>query len=52
MRGRGEAFRRRHRLHGPVALYGGRIDPGKGCEELLQYFNGYQRNRAATPRWC
>jgi len=43
MRGRGEAFRRRHRLHGPVALYGGRIDPGKGCEELLQYFNGYQR---------
>ena len=44
MRGRGEAFRRRHRLHGPVALYGGRIDPGKGCEELLQYFNGYQRD--------
>ena len=43
MRGRGETFRRRHRLHGPVALYGGRIDPGKGCEELLQYFNGYQR---------
>jgi glycosyltransferase involved in cell wall biosynthesis len=44
MRGRGEAFRRRHRLHGPVALYGGRIDPGKGCEELLQYFNAYQRD--------
>jgi glycosyltransferase involved in cell wall biosynthesis len=43
MRGRGEAFRRRHRLHGPIALYGGRIDPGKGCEELLQYFNGYLR---------
>jgi glycosyltransferase involved in cell wall biosynthesis len=43
MRGRGEAFRRKHRLHGPVALYGGRIDPGKGCEELLQYFNGYVR---------
>jgi glycosyltransferase involved in cell wall biosynthesis len=43
MRGRGEVFRRKHRLHGPVALYGGRIDPGKGCEELLQYFNGYVR---------
>jgi glycosyltransferase involved in cell wall biosynthesis len=38
---RGATFRRRHRLHGPFALYGGRIDPGKGCEELLQYFAGY-----------
>jgi glycosyltransferase involved in cell wall biosynthesis len=34
-------FRRRHRLHGPVALYGGRIDPGKGCEELVEYFSSY-----------
>ena len=34
-------FRRRHRLYGPFALYGGRIDPGKGCEELLDYFNSY-----------
>ena len=38
---RGSVFRRRHRLHGPFALYGGRIDPGKGCEELLEYFNSY-----------
>jgi len=38
---RGSVFRRRHRLHGPFALYGGRIDPGKGCEELLEYFSGY-----------
>jgi glycosyltransferase involved in cell wall biosynthesis len=38
---RGVVFRRRHRLYGPIALYGGRIDPGKGCEELLQYFSGY-----------
>ena len=38
---RGAVFRRRHRLHGPFALYGGRIDPGKGCEELLQYFSTY-----------
>ncbi len=38
---RGSLFRRRHRLHGPVALYGGRIDPGKGCEELLEYFGAY-----------
>jgi glycosyltransferase involved in cell wall biosynthesis len=38
---RGTVFRRRHRLHGPFALYGGRIDPGKGCEELIEYFNAY-----------
>jgi glycosyltransferase involved in cell wall biosynthesis len=39
--GRGSTFRRRHRLHGPIALYGGRIDPGKGCEELIEYFSTY-----------
>jgi glycosyltransferase involved in cell wall biosynthesis len=38
---RGTIFRRRHRLHGPIALYGGRIDPGKGCEELIEYFSTY-----------
>jgi glycosyltransferase involved in cell wall biosynthesis len=38
---KGETFRRRHRLHGPFALYGGRIDPGKGCEELIEYFSTY-----------
>jgi glycosyltransferase involved in cell wall biosynthesis len=38
---RGAAFRRRHRLYGPIALYGGRIDPGKGCEELIEYFSAY-----------
>ena len=38
---RGASFRRRHRIHGPFALYGGRIDPGKGCEELIEYFSSY-----------
>lgn len=38
---RGASFKRRHRLHGPFALYGGRIDPGKGCEELIEYFSAY-----------
>jgi len=38
---RGTTFRRRHRLHGPIALYGGRIDAGKGCEELVEYFGSY-----------
>src|SRR5262249_26895429 len=39
--GRGVLFKRRHRLHGPIALYGGRIDAGKGCEELIEYFSAY-----------
>ena len=38
---RGSVFRRRHRLYGRIALYGGRIDPGKGCEELIEYFSSY-----------
>jgi len=40
---RGAVFRRRHRLYGPIVLYGGRIDPGKGCEELIQYFGEYAK---------
>ncbi len=42
MRARGVAFRRRHRLYGDFLLYGGRIDAGKGCEELLEYFTSYK----------
>ncbi|MEW6322687.1 MAG: glycosyltransferase family 4 protein [Acidobacteriota bacterium] len=42
IRARGAEFRRRHRLHGDFLLYGGRIDPGKGCEELLEYFTSYK----------
>ncbi len=41
---RGAVFRRRHRLYGPMVLYGGRIDPGKGCEELIQYFTEYVKD--------
>jgi glycosyltransferase involved in cell wall biosynthesis len=39
--GRGVLFKRRHRLHGALGLYGGRIDAGKGCEELIEYFSSY-----------
>src|SRR5262249_56299658 len=47
---RGSVFRRRHRLYGPIVLYGGRIDPGKGCEELLHYFGGFlKEGGGATP---
>jgi glycosyltransferase involved in cell wall biosynthesis len=44
LEGQANAFRRRHRLHGPFVLYGGRIDPGKGCEELLEYFQHYLKD--------
>ena len=38
---RGVPFRRRHRLYGSFALYGGRIEPDNGCQEMLDYFDGY-----------
>jgi glycosyltransferase involved in cell wall biosynthesis len=41
LEGPANAFKRRHRMHGAFALYGGRIDPGKGCEELLEYFQAF-----------
>jgi glycosyltransferase involved in cell wall biosynthesis len=31
-----------HLPGGPFLLYGGRIDPGKGCDQLLTFFNGYK----------
>lgn len=42
LRIRGAQFRRRHRLQGQFLLYGGRIDAGKGCEELIEYFTSYK----------
>ena len=39
------AFRRRHRLYEPFLLYGGRIDPGRGCEELIEHFGAYAASR-------
>ena len=38
---RGVTFRRRHRLYGSFALYGGRVEPDNGCEEMLEYFGSY-----------
>jgi glycosyltransferase involved in cell wall biosynthesis len=38
---RGIPFRRRHRLYGPMVLYGGRVEPDNGCEEMLEYFDAY-----------
>ena len=39
--GRGVPFRRRHRLYGSFALYGGRVEPDNGCQEMLDYFDSY-----------
>jgi glycosyltransferase involved in cell wall biosynthesis len=44
MKSRGVPFRRRHRLYADFLLYGGRIDAGKGCEELLEYFTSYKED--------
>lgn len=44
IRERGAQFRRRHRISGQFLLYGGRIDAGKGCEELLEYFTSYKED--------
>ena len=38
---RGLPFKRRHRLYASFALYGGRIDPDNGCQEMLDYFDSY-----------
>jgi glycosyltransferase involved in cell wall biosynthesis len=37
-----EGFRIRHDVRGPYALYAGRIDAGKGCDEMLGHFARYR----------
>lgn len=39
----GEGFRIRHGVHRPYALYAGRIDAGKGCHEMLAFFDYYRQ---------
>jgi len=46
--GRGVPFRRRHRLYGSFVLYAGRVQPNNGCEELLEYFDGYASANGPT----
>jgi glycosyltransferase involved in cell wall biosynthesis len=47
--GRGVLFRRRHRLDGRFALYGGRVDSNNGTEELIEYFDSFAAQDGATP---
>ena len=49
---RGSVFRRRHRLDGPIALYGGRIDPGQGLRRADRVLQHATSRRAATRHWC
>ena len=37
-------FRQKYKIHGPFAIYVGRIDQNKGCKELFDYFQGYVRD--------
>lgn len=38
-----EAFKIRHDVRGPYALYAGRIDAGKGCAEMIAFYDEYRR---------
>ena len=38
-------FRQKHDIRGPFAVYVGRIDRNKGCNELFEFFLSYARER-------
>src|SRR5579864_889784 len=40
-------FRQKHGIHGPFAIYVGRIDENKGCSELFAFFQQYLRDPAS-----
>jgi glycosyltransferase involved in cell wall biosynthesis len=42
-------FRARHRLAGPYVLYAGRIDAGKGCAEMLAFYERFRATRGPAP---
>jgi glycosyltransferase involved in cell wall biosynthesis len=47
LEGRGVPFRRRHRLYGRFVVYGGRVAPDNGSEEMLEYFDSYADGSSA-----
>jgi glycosyltransferase involved in cell wall biosynthesis len=44
-----EGFRIRHDLDAPYVLYAGRIDAGKGCAEMLAFYERHRRDHAGAP---
>jgi glycosyltransferase involved in cell wall biosynthesis len=43
-----DGFRVRHDVRGPYVLYAGRIDAGKGCEEMVSFYDRYRRDHAGA----
>jgi glycosyltransferase involved in cell wall biosynthesis len=43
-----DGFLIRHEVRGPYALYAGRIDAGKGCEEMVAFYDRYRRDHAGA----
>jgi hypothetical protein len=43
-----ERFRQKHNVRGPFAVYIGRIDKNKGCEELFEFFQAYLRESSSN----
>jgi glycosyltransferase involved in cell wall biosynthesis len=43
------AFRTRHRVTGRYLLYAGRIDAGKGCAEMLDFYARYREEDPRAP---
>jgi glycosyltransferase involved in cell wall biosynthesis len=41
-------FRQKYNVRGPFAVYIGRIDKNKGCEELFEYFQAYLRGSSSN----
>jgi glycosyltransferase involved in cell wall biosynthesis len=41
-------FRQKYNVRGPFAVYVGRIDQNKGCNELFDFFGGYLEDPANT----
>jgi glycosyltransferase involved in cell wall biosynthesis len=39
-----DSFRIRHDVKGPYAVYAGRIDEGKGCGEMISFYERYRRD--------